>query len=328
MMVENFKAFVVEASEGAVTTSYKTLSIDDLPEGDVIIKVHYSGINYKDALATTDHNGVIRKYPMVPGIDLAGVVVSSQSHAYEPGTPVIVTGYDLGVAHFGGFSEYARVPDTWVVPLPKDLTLEEAMIYGTAGYTAALAIQKLEDNGLSIENGPVLVRGATGGVGTHAVMMLKNIGYKVHASTGKPHAADTLYDLGAKEVIPRLSTGDDKPLGQRQWQAAIDTVGGPTVTEVLKQINHNGSVALLGNTNGLSFESSVFPFILRGVNLLGIDSTMTPMRARQRIWRRLSKDLKSDKLHDVKHVVSFDALQDTLTEVFNHTHIGRFIVKF
>lgn len=191
-MTESFKAFVVDEQDGKVTNQFKDITIDDLPEGEVLIKVKYSGINYKDALATVENSKVVNTYPMVPGIDLAGVIEHSDTHAFEPGEEVIVTGYDLGSSHYGGFSEYARVKEEWIVPLPKDLTLEEAMIYGTAGYTAGLAIEKLERNGLSVEKDDVLVRGATGGVGTLAVMMLDSIGFDVVASTGKSDVEENL----------------------------------------------------------------------------------------------------------------------------------------
>lgn len=212
-MVETFKAFVVKQDKnGNVTHKYQQLSKDDLPEGDVLIKVHYSGINYKDALATQDNNKIIQEYPMVPGIDLAGTIEETNATGFEVGDKVIVTSYDLGVSHYGGFSEYARVKSEWVIELPEDLTLEEAMIYGTAGYTAGLAIENLEKSGMSIEGNDVLVRGATGGVGTISLLMLKSLGYSVIASTGRQNVADKLKKLGASEVIERLPENDSKPL--------------------------------------------------------------------------------------------------------------------
>ncbi|PTI62038.1 acryloyl-CoA reductase, partial [Staphylococcus succinus] len=260
-MTETFKAFVVDEQDGKVTNQIKNITIDDLPAGEVLIKVKYSGINYKDALATVENTKVVKSYPIVPGIDLAGVVESSETPAFEPGDKVIVTGYDLGISHFGGFSEYARIKEEWIVPLPKDLTLEEAMIYGTAGYTAGLAIEKLEHNGLSVENEAVLVRGATGGVGTLAVMMLDSIGYDVIASTGKTNTEAKLKSLGAKEVIPRITETDNKPLGKRTWQAVIDPVGGESLSQIIKHLDYNGSVAVIGMTGGNQFDSSIFPFI-------------------------------------------------------------------
>lgn len=327
-MTETFKAFVVDEQDGKVNAQFKDITTDDLPEGEVLIKVKYSGINYKDALATEDNNKIVRDYPMVPGIDLAGVVASSDSHAFEEGDEVIVTGFDLGISHYGGFSEYARVKEEWIVRLPKNLTLEEAMIYGTAGYTAGLAIETLEHNGLSIEDGKVLVRGASGGVGTLAVMMLNSIGFKVIASSGKADAKDTLTSLGAKEVIDRISDNDAKPLGSRTWAAAIDPVGGEGLAHVLKHIDYNGSVATIGMTGGDKFTSSVFPFILRGINVFGIDSVYTKMKRRQLIWRRLATDLKPKQLHDIKQVISFDNIEQGIQNVLDHNNKGRIIIDF
>lgn len=325
-MTETFKAFVVDEQDGKVTNQIKNITIDDLPAGEVLIKVKYSGINYKDALATVENTKVVKSYPIVPGIDLAGVVESSETPAFEPGDKVIVTGYDLGISHFGGFSEYARIKEEWIVPLPKDLTLEEAMIYGTAGYTAGLAIEKLEHNGLSVENEAVLVRGATGGVGTLAVMMLDSIGYDVIASTGKINTEAKLKSLGAKEVIPRITETDNKPLGKRTWQAVIDPVGGESLSQIIKHLYYNGSVAVIGMTGGNQFDSSIFPFILRGTNIIGVDSVYTEMRQRKHIWRRLAKDLKPDQLHEIKQVIKFDDIEENIKNVLKHNNSGRIVV--
>ncbi|MBL7573653.1 acryloyl-CoA reductase [Staphylococcus saccharolyticus] len=328
-MVETFKAFVVKQDKnGNVTHKYQQLSKDDLPEGDVLIKVHYSGINYKDALATQDNNKIIQEYPMVPGIDLAGTIEETNATGFEVGDKVIVTSYDLGVSHYGGFSEYARVKSEWVIELPEDLTLEEAMIYGTAGYTAGLAIENLEKSGMSIEGNDVLVRGATGGVGTISLLMLKSLGYSVIASTGRQNVADKLKKLGASEVIERLPENDSKPLEKRTWQAAIDPVGGENLPYIVKRLDNNGSVALIGMTGGYNFETSVFPFILRGVSIIGIDSVFTPIKLRKRVWRRLAKDLKPDQLHDIKHIISFDNIPQAIEEVINHQNTGRIVIDF
>lgn len=328
-MVETFKAFVVKQDKnGNVTHKYQQLSKDDLPEGDVLIKVHYSGINYKDALATQDNNKIIQEYPMVPGIDLAGTIEETNATGFEVGDKVIVTSYDLGVSHYGGFSEYARVKSEWVIELPEDLTLEEAMIYGTAGYTAGLAIENLEKSGMSIEGNDVLVRGATGGVGTISLLMLKSLGYSVIASTGRQNVADKLKKLGASEVIERLPENDSKPLEKRTWQAAIDPVGGENLPYIVKRLDNNGSVALIGMTGGYNFETSVFPFILRGVSIIGIDSVFTPINLRKRVWRRLAKDLKPDQLHDIKHIISFDNIPQAIEEVINHQNTGRIVIDF
>ncbi|MET2743755.1 acryloyl-CoA reductase [Staphylococcus caprae] len=328
-MVEKFKAFIVDQDEnGKVSQEYKTLTKDDLPEGDVLIKVHYSGINYKDALAAQNHNAIVKKYPMVPGIDLAGTIEETNAPGFEVGDKVIVTSYDLGVSHYGGFSEYARVKSEWVIELPEGLTLEEAMIYGTAGYTAGLAIEKLEKAGMSIEGNEVLVRGATGGVGTLAMLMLDNLGYDVVASTGRKDVDNQLKELGATEVIDRLPDNDDKSLASRTWQAAIDPVGGKNLPYIVKRLDNNGSVAVIGMTGGTEFESSVFPFILRGVSIIGIDSVFTPIKLRRRVWRRLARDLKPNQLHDIKHIISFEDIPDAIEKVINHENTGRIVIDF
>lgn len=328
-MVEKFKAFVVDQDDnGIVSNSYKELTKDDLPEGDVLIKVHYSGINYKDALATQDHNKIVKQYPMVPGIDLAGTIEETNAPGFEVGDKVIVTSYDLGVSHYGGFSEYARVKSEWVIELPEDLTLEEAMIYGTAGYTAGLAIEQLEKSGMSIEGKEVLVRGATGGVETISLLMLNNLGYDVIASTGRDDAEEKLKKLGAKEVIGRLPEDNSKPLEKRTWQAAIDPVGGENLPYIVKRLDNNGSVALIGMTGGNNFETTVFPFILRGASIIGIDSVFTPIKLRKRVWRRLAKDLKPQQLHDIKHVISFDEIPKAIDQVINHNNTGRIVIDF
>ncbi|UDI77606.1 acryloyl-CoA reductase [Staphylococcus taiwanensis] len=329
-MSKEFKAFLVDKEQdGKVKSDFTQMTTDDLPEGEVLIKVHYSGINYKDALATTDNNNIVKNYPMVPGIDLAGTVVESDDPTVEEGEEVIVTSYDLGVDHYGGFSEYARVKSDWIVKLPDNLTLEESMIYGTAGYTAGLAIEKLEKAGfMTLEGGKVLVRGASGGVGSLAVLMLSNLGYKVVASTGNKEAVEKLEHLGAKEIIDRISENDDKPLGSRTWQAAIDPIGGAGTPYVTNRIENNGGVALIGLTGGVKFDATVYPYILRGVSLVGIDSVFTPMKLRERVWRRLATDLKSDMLHEIKRKISFSDLPNGIESVLNHKNTGRIVIDF
>lgn len=325
-MTETFKAFRVNHDEDALSADFTALTLDDLSEGDVTIRVHYSSINYKDVLATKSNNNIIRNYPIVPGIDLAGVVMASDHPSFKEGDKVIATGYDLGVNHDGGFSEVARVKGDWLVHLPEDLTLEEAMIIGTAGFTAAISIQLLEDNKITSTNGPVLVRGATGGVGVMSVMMLNAIGYKVIASSGQTEHHEQLKALGARTVIPRIDEVTDKALASTEWQAAIDPVGGETLTEVLKRIQRHGAVAVSGNLSGATFTSTVYPFILRGIRLLGADSVAFPMQRRQHLWRRLSKDLKPEKLHDIKTVVPFSELKTYLAQAEKHDFLGRIVV--
>ncbi|AMG62245.1 acryloyl-CoA reductase [Staphylococcus lugdunensis] len=328
-MTQQFNAFqVTQDDDGKVQGDFIQLTNDDLPEGDVLVKVQYSSINYKDALATQDNNGVIKNYPMVPGIDLAGTIEHSDDPRYSKGQEVIVTSYDLGVSHFGGFSEYARVNSDWIVPLPEHLTLEETMIYGTAGYTAGLAIERLENQGMTIEGKEVLVRGASGGVGSLAVMMLSTLGYQVIASTGNHESKERLTQLGATKIIDRIEQDDQKPLASRTWQAAVDPIGGEGLSYVLKRLDYGGSLALIGLTGGNHFDSTVFPFILRGANILGIDSVFTPMKVRERVWRRLATDLRPDQLHDIKTSIAFKDLPTYLDKIINHRQAGRVVIDF
>src|SRR4051812_46379841 len=293
-MNETFKALIVNKTDDDFSVKIEKLTIHDLPEAEVLIKVAYSSINYKDGLASTPEGKIVRSYPFVPGIDLAGVVVSSGDPHFHEGDKVIATSYEIGVSHYGGYSEYARIPSAWLVPLPKNLTLKEAMIFGTAGFTAALSIQRLEDNGLTPDKGNVLVTGATGGVGSLAVSMLAKAGYKVVASTGKASEHDFLKGLGATEVISReeVHSGKIKTLDKQIWAGAVDPVGGETLAAILSKISYHGSVAVSGLTGGVQVPTSVFPFILRGINLLGIDSVYCPMDLRQKVWNRMSSDLK------------------------------------
>lgn len=326
-MTETFRAYYAEKNDHQVKSQLKTLPIETIESGDVLIRVAYSSINYKDALAAKKGAGVVKDYPIIPGIDLAGTVVESETSAFQPGDEVIATSYDLGVSHHGGLSELARVKEEWVLPLPKNLTLEEAMIYGTAGYTAGLAIQKLEDNGLTVEGSPVLVRGASGSVGSLAIMMLSAIGYKVVASTGNQQNEDYLKSIGADEVIPRVERESEKPLCKREWQAVIDPVGGKHVGDIIKRLKNRGSIALIGNTAGIDFETTVLPFILRGNSILGVDSAETPMKIRKQIWRRLATDLKPEPLHSIKQVISLDEVPDAMEQMLNNQSSGRFVVK-
>lgn len=323
--MEQFNAYFAQQTDSEFHVDFKKLTLDDLPEGDVTVRVHYSSMNYKDYLATKPNNKIIRSYPMILGIDLAGTVISSDNPSFEKGDKVIATGYDLGVNYFGGYSEVVRLKSEWLIPLPEGLTLEESMILGTAGFTAALSIQLLEDNKIANTNGPVLVRGATGGVGSMATMMLNQIGYKVIASTGQQDQKDYLTSIGADEVIPRISDSQ-KPLEKTRWQAVVDPVGGETIGDVVKYIQPQGAIALSGNVSGETFSSTVYPFILRGVRLLGVDSAYFPMKRRQHIWRRLATDIKPDQLHDVKTVIPFKDLEKGFEMLHNNQHRGRIII--
>ena len=295
-----YRALVVNKTADAFSVAVQQLDESQLPPGDVTIRVEWSSVNYKDGLACSPAGRVVRSYPMVPGVDLAGSVVSSSDSRFSAGDKVIVTGFDLGVAHPGGFAELARVPAEWVVPLPLGLTTKEAMAIGTAGLTAALSVAALERNGLRKEQGPVIVTGATGGVGSTAVSMLAQLGYTVAASTGKESEHEFLRGLGATEILSRadVSVESPRPMETERWAAAVDPVGGATTAYLLRTAKYGGSVAVSGLTGGGTVNTTVFPFILRGVNLLGIESVSCPMAVRLRIWDRLGADLKPHGLMD------------------------------
>jgi len=328
--MDHFRALVVDKDESEFTVNLSDLTIDDLPEGDVLIKVAYSSINYKDGLAAIPDGKIVSDYPFVPGIDLAGTVVSTTDSRFKEGDDVIATSYEIGVSHYGGYSEYARIPADWIVPLPEGLTLKEAMTYGTAGFTAALSIHQLEHNGLTPEDGQVLVTGATGGVGSSAVAMLKKRGYDVVASTGKKREHDYLRKLGASEIISREDLQPEKirPLDKQRWAGAVDPVGGKTLAYILSTTKYRGSVAVTGLTGGPKVPTTVFPFILRGVNLLGIDSVYCPMSIRVALWKRMAADLKPDGLADMTTEISLDELPEKLKDILAGKLTGRTVVKF
>ena len=295
-----YRAIVVEKEGDAFSVAVKELQESDLPAGDVTIKVEWSSINYKDGLALSPNGRVIRSYPMVPGVDLAGTVMESADSRFSNGDHVVVTGFDVGVAHPGGFAELARIPGDWVMPLPSGLTTKEAMALGTAGMTAAMSVEALEHNGLRQDQGMVLVTGATGGVGSTAVSMLAQLGYTVAGSTGKAAEHDFLRELGASEILSReeVSAESTRPMETERWAAAVDPVGGPTTAYLLRTTKYGGSVAVSGLTGGNAVATTVFPFILRGVSLLGIDSVMCPMPKRRHVWQRMGADLKPKGLLD------------------------------
>ncbi|MEK4026589.1 NADPH:quinone oxidoreductase family protein [Sporosarcina sp. FSL W7-1283] len=329
-MSQSFNALVVDKQEGQFSVQVQQLSLDDLPEGDVLMRVHYSGINYKDSLASIPNGNIVQNYPMVPGIDLAGVVVSSTDERFKEGDEVIATSYEIGVSQFGGYSEYARVQADWVVPLPEGLSLKEAMIIGTAGFTAALSVQRLEENHVSSDKGKVLVTGATGGVGSFAISFLSKLGYDVEASTGKQEEHAYLKSIGAKSIVSREEVYDGKirALGKQKWAAAVDPVGGEPLASLLSQIEYGGSVAVSGLTAGTKVPTAVFPFILRAVNLLGIDSVYCPMDTRKKVWDRLATDLKLPDLEQlVQKEISLDKLPDALPVLLQGEARGRMIVK-
>ena len=318
------RAFVAEKGEDGVVRGLRDLEIGDPGEGDVLVKVAWSSVNYKDALATIPKGQVARISPLVPGIDLAGTVVEGPGE----GTEVLVHGYDLGVAHHGGYAEYARVPGDWVVPLPDGLSTRQAMAIGTAGFTAAMSVARLEKHGLEPGDGPVLVTGATGGVGSTAVSILAARGYEVVASTGKD-ARDYLTALGASEVIGRDDVaGDGKPLGKQRWAAAVDSVGGAVLAGLFPQIRYGGAVAASGLTAGVKVETTVMPFILRSVALIGVDSVMADMEERAELWRRLADDLRPPQLdEEIAREVSLDELEPVLDQILQGGVTGRTVVR-
>lgn len=305
------------------------LTLDDLDPGEVVIKSHYSSVNYKDALAATGAGKVIRRFPCVGGIDVAGVVESSQDERFKAGDEVIVTGYGMGVSHDGGFAEYVRVPADWVVPLPDGLTQFDAMALGTAGFTAALSIYRLEQNELKPEAGRVIVTGATGGVASLAIAMLAQKGFDVVAVTGKRDAHDYLKNLGAAEVLARseLAMGT-RPLEKAQWAGALDSVGGEMLAWLTRTMQQEGVIASFGNAGGIELHTTVLPFILRGVKLIGIDSAATEMPLRREIWRRLSADLYPGLLAKTVHAVSFEQLPDTFSPMLQGGSTGRTVIQF
>ncbi len=329
-MTESFSAFVVNKTDDAFSAGVQQLSLADLPAGDVTVRVAYSCVNYKDGLASTPDGRVVRSYPMVPGVDLAGTVTESSDSRFRPGDEVIATGHDLGVAHFGGFAEYARLPGDWLVKRPAGLTPREAMALGTAGFTAALSVQRLEENGLTPANGRVLVSGATGGVGSTAVGMLAALGYQVSASTGKSSEHQFLTDLGATEILSReeVSAPSNRPLEKERWAAGVDPVGGETLAYMLRTTQYGGSVASSGLTGGSAVQTTVLPFILRGVNLLGIESVSCPQPVRERLWQRLASDLKPRGLTDsIGYEISLQQLPEVLAAILKGAVRGRAIVR-
>src|SRR5690554_3281588 len=326
--MSEFKALLVSEEQGQFARRVVLRRIDELPAGEVLIRVHWSSLNYKDALSASGNRGVTRHYPHTPGIDAAGVVEASAVPELVPGDEVIVTGYDLGMNTPGGFGQYIRVPAAWVLKRPSGLTLRDSMVLGTAGLTAALCIDKLERSGLTPGAGPVLVTGATGGVGSIAVAMLAGLGHEVVAVTGKAEQADFLRRLGAAQVLERseLQAGTDKMLLAERWAGAVDTVGGDILFNVIKSLRYDASVACCGLTAGVQFQASVFPFILRNVNLLGVDSVEQPLVAKASMWDRLSLQWKTD-LQQLEHEVTLEQLPEQISTILGGGMVGRTVVN-
>ncbi|WP_422367870.1 MDR family oxidoreductase [Pelagibius sp.] len=307
-----FKAILLQENDGKVSAELAELDDSRLPDGDVTVAVDYSTLNYKDGMVLNGIGRLVRNYPHVPGIDFAGTVEESSHPDYKAGDAVVLTGWRVGEMHWGGHAEKARVKGDWLVPLPAGLTAKRAMAIGTAGFTAMLAVMALEDHGLDPAKGEVLVTGAAGGVGSVAVAVLNRLGYQVAASTGRAETHDYLKGLGATTLIDRgeIAEPSGRPLDKERWQACIDSVGGSTLSCVLPQIAYGGSVAAVGLAGGSNLETTVLPFLLRGVNLLGIDSVMCPLARRKAAWARLEKDLPMDKLDGM---INEAGLADLLT---------------
>lgn len=329
MSDQKFRALVVRKDEGGVSRALETRSLDELPEHPVTVRVQYSALNYKDALSAQGHPGVTRKFPHTPGIDAAGVVEASSDPGFEPGQRVIVTSYDLGMNTPGGFGELIRVPAEWVVPLPEGLELRDAMILGTAGLTAALCLARLQSVGVEPERGPVLVTGATGGVGSMAVAILARCGYRVTAVSGKPEAAGFLEGLGASQVLGReaITAEEKKPLRKGEWAGAVDTVGGPVLAGLLRSMDYLGAVACCGLVAAPEFETTVYPFILRGVSLLGVDSQDCPMPQRREMWARLAGPWRPADLDGMTREVDLDGIETEIATILKGGQTGRVLVR-
>ena len=326
----HFKAFVVEKDiDQQFKRSIRDRSINDLPPGDLTIRVHYSSLNYKDALSATGHPGVTRHFPHTPGIDAAGVVVSCETGQFSPGDHVIVTGYDLGMETDGGFGQYIRIPSDWAVRLPAGLTLHESMALGTAGFTAALSVLKLEKSGVTPGDGDILVTGATGGVGSIAITILGRAGYRVVAATGKSADAEFLINLGAAKIITReqVTTGVERPLLKERWAGVVDVVGGETLTAAIKSTRYGGTITCCGLVDSTNLPLNVYPFILRGVSLIGIDSVQCPADTRLKVWERLASDWKPTKLGKLVADVTLEGLEEKIQAILKGNIRGRVVVK-
>ena len=324
----DFKALVLDESEGKVAPRIATLDQSALPAGDVVVAVHYSDLNYKDGMVVKGIGKLVRTYPHVPGIDFAGVIESSESPAFKPGDEVILTGWRVGEVHWGGFATKARVKAEWLVPLPDGMSLKQAMAIGTAGFTAMLALMALEEHGLKPENkGEVLVTGASGGVGSIAVALLANLGYRVAAATGSAEAAEYLKGLGAASIVGREELATVKgPLGPERWSGVIDNVGGKILGNVLSSICYWGSCAAVGNASGIEFTTTVLPFLLRGVNLLGIDSATCPRERRLIAWPRLARELPMDKLDEMVKVIPLSEVPACAGKILKGEITGRTVI--
>jgi putative YhdH/YhfP family quinone oxidoreductase len=323
-----FKALLVTDTEDGFVKEIVQRDLEDLPDNEVLVRVCYSSLNYKDALSASGHKGITRKFPHTPGVDAAGLVVSDKTGQWQAGEQVVVIGYDLGMNTSGGFAEYISVPANWPIALPAGLTLKESMVYGTAGATAAYCLEKLMANGLKPESGPVLVTGATGGVGSIAVALLAHLGYEVAAGTGKTSARQWLTELGAAQVLDRneLSAENPRELLKQRWAAAIDTVAGTTLDNIIKSLKFNGSVAMCGMITGTEMNATVFPFILRGINILGIASADAGRQDRERVFAKLSGPWKLSGMAKMAQVSSLYNIPGHIDRMLTGTQGRRVVV--
>ena len=325
-----YKALLVEkTSDKQFVREIRDRDIADLPPGDLLVRVHFSSLNYKDALSATGHPGVTRQFPHTPGIDAAGEVVSCENGTFAPGEKVIVTGYDLGMETDGGWGEYIRIPSAWAVRLPAGLTLREAMVIGTAGFTAALSVLKLKHAGVQTADGDILVTGATGGVGSIAVSILARAGYRVVAATGKGSDEAFLRKLGAAEVIPReqVTTGAERPMMKERWAGVVDVVGGETLAAAVKSTRYGGAVTCCGLVGSTDLVMNVYPFILRGVSLIGIDSVNCPAATRLQVWEKLAGEWKPEHLAEVVTEVTLEGVEEKIQAILEGGIRGRVVVK-
>ncbi|MFJ5764563.1 YhdH/YhfP family quinone oxidoreductase [Lysinibacillus sp. NPDC093210] len=328
--MDTCKAIVVKEEQEQVIYGLEDVNLDSLSDGEVLIKVSYSSINYKDMLAVQKNGGVIRNYPMIPGIDLSGTVVHTTDDRYTEGQKVIVTGFAMGMSHTGGFAEYARVSGDWIVPLPVNLSLKDAMVFGTAGFTAALSIIALEDKGMDLNNNPrILVTGSTGGVGSIALQILSKTGYKnISALVRKEHQIAVAKSLGATDVIFTEELGvQNKPLNKQKFDFVLDTVGGEIASVLIPQISYGGSMSMCGNAGGIKLTSTVLPFILRGINLLGIDSVNVPIENRSYIWKKIANEWNISRTTLINEI-SLQDLPQTIEAIKSGRHLGRTIIKY
>ncbi|MBW0158379.1 MDR family oxidoreductase [Sedimentimonas flavescens] len=322
-----FRAILLEKNENGTQARMAEVDESQLPEGDVTVRVAYSTLNYKDALAITGKGPVVRSWPMVPGIDFSGVVEASAHPDYKPGDRVVLNGRGVGEGHWGGLAEKARVKGDWLVPLQAPFTARDAMAIGTAGYTAMLCVMALERYGITPDQGDILVTGAAGGVGSVAVALLAKLGYRVVAMTGRPEEASYLQDLGAAEVIPRGDYSEPgRPLAKERWAGAVDVAGGQVLANVCASLKYRGAVAACGLAGGMSLPATVAPFILRGVALLGVDSVMCPRAERLEAWRRLAQDLDPGKLAGLTEEIAFGDVIDTAGKLIAGSQRGRVVV--